>query len=591
MPIKMNLIIIPLLFVFSFVYTQKVVIFGSGIGGMTAALELLEKNPKFDIHIYEKLPELGGKSRSNHFPNTGRGGRKDLDGEHGFRIFPAFYDNLLDTLKKIPYKDGRNVSENLVKVTHFMMTNDRKQDPVIGVAPNNMIEFVQYVQSLMTVARVFKIPEREMSWFASRVWIISTSCMKRYDNDYDEVSYWKFMHAEELSHQTRMLVVHGLTKVLFASEGKIASLRTMGLMMVRLLFGTLLNQQPWIRLLNLPTNDVMIHPWINHLKKLGVHFYPSHELVELIADKGKVVSAIVKTKSGNIRVQGDYYISAIPGEKMAKVVTPALSRAAPSLSHLNKLIFMNMNGIQFYLKKDVPVVRGHIHAAFSKWSLAVVSQNQFWKGYDWNQVGDGTVKGIISICISAWDVKGEEDGPSKGKPAKECTKQEIIDEVWYQLHLSLPKLFDKDWKKHADLAFLDPALRFENGTVENEEPLYIDAVNATLIQPKARTELENLFMAADYVFTSTALASMEAANEAGRIATNELLKKMNHSGPFAKVFEFGWPEIYKYFVDQDCERYEQGLPPLGWYNTPRNFSMSEVDSNYQKLRKMWNKNQ
>lgn len=577
---------------FLFAFSQKVVIFGSGIGGLTSALELLEKNPKFDIHIFEKLDELGGKSRSNHFPGTGRDGRRDLDGEHGFRIFPAFYENIFDTLAKIPYQNGRNVSDNLVKVTHFLMTNDRGLDPVLGVAPNNVIEFIQYVRSLLDVARAFKIPEKEMGWFTKRVWLMSTTCKKRYDNDYDSVSYWKFMHAEELSHQTRMLVVHGLTKVLFASEGKIASLRTMGLMMVRLLFGTLVNQKPWISLLKLPTNDVMIHPWINHLKKLGVKFYPSHELVELISDKGKIVSAIVKTKSGNIRVQGDHYISAIPGEKMARVVTPALARAAPSLSQLNKLIFMGMNGLQFYLKEDIPVVRGHIHAAFSKWSLAIVSQKQFWDGYDWTKVGDGRVKGIISICISAWDVKGETDGPSRGKPAKECTKGEIIEEVWYQLHLSLPKIFPREWRSVAYLAFLDPAIRFHNNTVENDEPLYIDSVNATLIQPKAKTELSNLFMASDYIYTYTALASMEAANEAGRRATNELLKSINWNGPFSKVYDFAWPEIYKYFVDQDCERYEQGLPPIGWYDTPRNYSKVELDSNIQKLIQIWNeKNQ
>ena len=73
----------------TFIISQKIIILGGGIGGLTAAQELIEINPKLDIHVYEKLNTFGGKARSIKVPNSGVNGRMDLDGEHGFRILPA----------------------------------------------------------------------------------------------------------------------------------------------------------------------------------------------------------------------------------------------------------------------------------------------------------------------------------------------------------------------------------------------------------------------------------------------------------------------------------------------------------------------
>ena len=68
--------------------TQKVIIIGGGIGGLSAAHELVERN--FDVReIYEVLPIPGGKARSFPVPKSGTGGRKDLPGEHGFEFSPV----------------------------------------------------------------------------------------------------------------------------------------------------------------------------------------------------------------------------------------------------------------------------------------------------------------------------------------------------------------------------------------------------------------------------------------------------------------------------------------------------------------------
>src|SRR5262249_36067841 len=58
----------------------------------------------------------------------------------------------------------------------------------------------------------------------------------------------------------------------------------------------------------------------------------------------------------------------------------------------------------------------------------------------------------------------------------------------------------------------------------NAEPLLVNRRGSWFLRPEATTGVPNLFLAADYVRTYTNLATMEAANEAARRATNGILK-------------------------------------------------------------------
>ena len=85
----------------------KVVIFGGGVAGMSAAHELIERG--FEVEVYERQPSyVGGKARSIDVPDSAKSGKKPLPGEHGFRFFPAFYQHLIDTMSRIPFRDPKN---------------------------------------------------------------------------------------------------------------------------------------------------------------------------------------------------------------------------------------------------------------------------------------------------------------------------------------------------------------------------------------------------------------------------------------------------------------------------------------------------
>ena len=85
--------------------SPRVVVLGGGVGGLSAAHELIERG--FEVTVYETRDRAGGKARSMPVPGSGSGGRPDLPGEHGFRFFPGFYRHLPDTMRRIPYGGQR----------------------------------------------------------------------------------------------------------------------------------------------------------------------------------------------------------------------------------------------------------------------------------------------------------------------------------------------------------------------------------------------------------------------------------------------------------------------------------------------------
>src|SRR5262249_54815266 len=94
--------------------TESAIVIGGGVGGLTAAQELIERG--FAVTIYDARPVWGGKARSQPVVGSGTGGRKDLPGEHGFRFYPRFYKHVIDTMTRIPFGGG-HVADHLQATT------------------------------------------------------------------------------------------------------------------------------------------------------------------------------------------------------------------------------------------------------------------------------------------------------------------------------------------------------------------------------------------------------------------------------------------------------------------------------------------
>jgi uncharacterized protein with NAD-binding domain and iron-sulfur cluster len=564
--------------------SKRVIVLGAGVGGLTAAHELAERG--YDVTVIERMTEFGGKARSIPKPDTGTNGRQDLPGEHGFRFFPGFYRHIIDTMQRIPFHSGGNVAQNLVAATQSMLARFDKP-PLIGVLafPKTWGEWKTFLNEFRQSNGVsFK----DNLHFIRCLWVMMTTCMERVNTEYDQIAYWTFIDAAHRSAAYQHLLGEGLTRSLVAMQAELSSTRTIATVFCQMIYPMFDPTRQDDRLLCAPTNIVWIFPWASYLMTLGVQ-YRLGTLVtgfeaDPVAPRLKSIQ-IVENGVAKTLTYGedfDYVVTAIPVDGMAKILsTPSgkeFLQRAPGLKGIPQLETRWMNGIQFYLKHDIPIVNGHILYVDTPWALTAISQRQFWQQFEMTTAGDGTTRGMFSVDISEWS----EPGILIKKKACDCTRDEIAQEVWAQLKLShnmggvkvlpeqVPEYFMDDC---ISLERIDPFLKSPLAASKNPygdhvdlEPLFINTVGSARLRPNADFGFENFFLASDYVMTYTDLATMEGANEAARRATNALLDRDGSTAPRAGVWPLDQPWYIRPWQAWDRWRLRRGLPNL--FSTP-----------------------
>jgi uncharacterized protein with NAD-binding domain and iron-sulfur cluster len=532
---------------------KSVAVLGGGVAGLSAAHELAERG--YDVTVYEKKDMFGGKARSLSVPNTATAGRKDLPGEHGFRFFPRFYKHLPDTMMRIPFPGNGSVFKNLINATRIEVARAGKAPLVLTARiPQDPQD---WAVALHTTFTGIGVPDDEVLFFVDRLLVLLTSCPERRLAEYEKIPWWTFVGAETRSKEYQTLLAEGLTRSLVAMRAEDGSTRTVGYILLQLLFG-LLTTGGFDRLLSGPTNEVWLNPWLSYLKQRGVTMNAHVTVQQIHAGSSGVTSVSVGRNGQTQELTADYYIAAMPVEIMTGLVTDELKQLAPSLAALNQLPTRWMNGIQFYFSQDVPLDYGHTLYADSPWALTSISQKQFWQQANLANYGDGRVAGLLSVDISDWDAVGI----LVGKSATQCTAEEIKNEVWAELKAHLNVGGARVLRDDGLLSwFLDPDIQFPNpSSATNAEPLMINKAGTWQYRPEATTEIPNLFLASDYVRTYTDIACMEAANEAARRAVNGILAHSGSSAEPAALWPLQEPEFFKPMVEFDRMRFKLGLP-------------------------------
>jgi geranylgeranyl pyrophosphate synthase/uncharacterized protein with NAD-binding domain and iron-sulfur cluster len=567
---------------------HKVIVLGGGVAGMSAAHELIERG--FEVVVLERGQLAGGKARSIPVTDDGAGTsgheRADtgvasiehrLPGEHGFRFFPGFYKHVIDTMRRIPSFDGRTASDHLVPTTRVGFTQYGKPTFLI---PSQFPRTAGDVGTLLSDALlafgpVIGLSPEELAFFGARFWQILTSCEERRIGEYEGVSWWEFIDAEPRSPSYQKFLATGFTRSLVASKARKASARTVGDMFMQMML-TFLEPTSGStdRLLDGPTNLVWIDPWCSYLEFRGVQYVRESEVVEILCDSQRVTGVAVRRQGQRTLVEGDYYVAAIPLERIAPLINERMLAIDPTLGSLSTLApnVEWMNGLQFYLRRDLPIAHGHVIHIDSEWALTSVSQIQFWRSMSSDQFGDSDVRGVLSVDISNWDAPG-----SDGRSAMQCSREEVMREVWAQLKRSVN--IDREVLRDEDLHswYLDPDIQPSgngSGLLTNAEPLLVNLVNTWALRPDATTRIPNLFLASDYVRTYTDLATMEGANEAARRAVNGLLDATGFVGPRCGVWPLHQPEILVPLQRHDAARYAAGLP---WDDRLTRIAVEAVD--------------
>jgi uncharacterized protein with NAD-binding domain and iron-sulfur cluster len=536
---------------------------------MSAAHELVERG--FDVTVFETGSRAGGKARSMPFEETGKDGRPDLPGEHGFRFFPGFYRHLPDTMDRIPVRrGGATAFRHLVNAHEIQVARVGRRELVAPAHfPQSLAELESAVRFLARYAKDSGVRAADFAYFANRLFVLLTSCEERRFAQFEHQSWFDFCGASTRPPEYGLVLADGLTRTLVAARADRLSARTGGSILVQLLFDMSRAGGHVDRLLDGPTNDVWIDPWLDHLRERGVAFHLDHDVQSIRTERGRVTSVLVSSSEQQAEVVADYYVAALPVEQMQLLAGPVLCRDDPAMAGVHQLEVSWMNGIMFYLDRDVEVVKGHTIFLDSEWSLTAVSQQQFWD-VDLEGLGDGRVEGILSVDISEWRRRGRH---GSRKIAMKCTREEIRDDVWAQLEAHLNDDEVRELEAANVLAwFLDPAIRFPNPiAATNLEPLLVNTVGSWQSRPgatpadRARAHgraIGNLFLASDYVRTFTDLATMEGANEAARRAVNGILEASGVSAAPCDVLPLEEPGFFAPARLLDRVLFRLGRPPM-----------------------------
>ena len=538
-----------------------VAVLGGGVAGLSAAHELAERG--FRVTVVERKA-LGGKARSIPVPDSSTGGRRPLPGEHGFRFYPGFYRHIPDTMRRIPV--GRtNVRERLVPAPTASFARDGgRQDLRFPHTPGALLEPGALQEALISAYGQLsdELTRPDLEFFARRIAIFLLSSDARRAKQWEQQSWWDFVDADNRSEEYRRLLAVGVTRNLVAARAELASTRTIGIITEALLFSFIGRGTDGApdRVLDAPTNEAWIDPWITHLRSLGVTFRVGREVTGLELRQGRVAAATADGPRGQERIEAEHFVLAVPVERARRLLSRELLAADPRLEGLRELRTEWMNGVQIFLRRPVGIVEGHVSYVESPWALTSISQAQFWKGRDFRRdYGDGEVADCLSVDVSNWTTPGVRFG----RPADRCSRDEIVEEVIEQIrgHIDdrgaglLPQ-------EILHSAFVDPAISVgrRGSRSDNDEPLLVNTVDSLRSRPPARTAVENLVLASDYVRTNVDLATMEGANEAARWAVNAILQTSGSSAEPARLWKLERPIELERFKDVDAKDYAAGRP-------------------------------
>ena len=526
---------------------EKIVVIGGGIGGLSVAHHLVRAGVD-GVHMYEASDRVGGKAKSQY---VDVGAAAPYPGEHGFRFFPHFYRHIVDTMATTP-AGGGTVLDRLVGASDAGVAFDRDLSTIARTS--EPLEAFRFVTSVVRVLQDRKIQLDDVVRYAGVLLRFATSCQERRDQEYDRQPWTEFAHADSFSDSFDALVIKA-SRNLSAMRAAESSAATIGSISLQMIFdfepkiGRLMDP-----LLRGPTDETWLEPWLRHLEAAGVTFHFEKPLTAF--DFDDAAGRLRSVRFGAETVAADHYVCAVPLECVVPLLSAEMCAFDPSLARLASLAPRargDMIGLQFFLRRDVPIVRGHVHYPRTPFALTSVSQAQFWSPKPDARPGTPELKGVISAIISDWQSAG-----SEGLKASEYTdRNRLLEEVWRQIEGSLPVgAVDRG---DVIAMHLDQNVRL--GPFANDTPLLVHPVGQLALRPDAATRIANLYLASDYVRTHTDLATMEGADEAARRAAGAILAREGvpaERRPFVKPLTEG--PVFEAAKRLDAALFEAGLP-------------------------------
>lgn len=515
---------------------MRVHILGGGIGGMSAALHLARLSASgvmprdLEVHVYERLGRYGGKAVSQFIERDG-GGR--WPGEHGFRFFPNFYRCIVDTLKYVPvtaaHKARRGLDPDLGPTVFDLLESVGEGGAALGGAVHHIPRAQSLdgiVGAITETLSAFQVTPLDIATFSAEITRFLCTCNDRAVLTWEHDTLQGFLGRHDFS--PGMVTFLRSLRALSAMRADKGSLRTLFFTATQMIADFDPEYHLRDALLPGPTDYLMLEPWAEELGRLGVVFHPGQTVTGLAfgAPKRGLPSRLtsVTFDGPTPRIDAgadDVFVLALPFE----VARPLLV-AAPNLPVTLEGVHAipqrpdnlgdgaePMVGVQFWLKRDVPIASGHVVYPKARWAITSVSQAQFWRGTFASSLADTFgapgLEGILSAIVSGWEVESDRIH----KAPKDCTSEELAKEVFAQIVEDSGT--DLTWADVIDF-HVDSDIAFTAGRAHCTTPLWVSPSGSYLHRPNPDLQCGNLFLASDWARTETDVGSMESADEAAR---------------------------------------------------------------------------
>lgn len=484
---------------------KKVVIIGGGIGGLSAAFDLMQAGG-FDVHLYERNHVCGGQARSIESPRCSN--------VYAWRVWTSSYYNFFDIVDRIPSSSsGQFVgTSNFVELPKYVHSAGRFSD-------NNRTTLdIRNFQSKSEFRRVIRKLAAMMS--------LSDAGLKRYC----EVTFYDYIDPRE---QATVDFVDEFVGPILGMEARKATMRSVvrGWNLTYFSLGIYTGfRKPRIYVTTKPYNDAIFTPWVRMLRNGGVQVHMDTPIQSIDYDPAS--NRVRSVHVGNAKiVRADEFVLALDQTALRRLLMqstselmsfPMIQRASELCKVGNQMYF----GFMLYFSEE-----------FDSASLpGACASDQPWKP-------------VIQNYRTVWDLQSRKKCDAaellqvsclnlvpgyNGKTLEECSVQEALEESLLQLRRSI---LMRDMRTASGKSVWDVVDGYEvwphwktssrTGRMYNKLREYKFSINRGVWRrmPTTTTPISNLFFGSVIAKTDTPMVSMEIACTAGRNAAHAIASK------------------------------------------------------------------
>jgi hypothetical protein len=548
-------------------------------------------------------------------------------GEHGFRFFPAYYLHIWDMFQRIPVYQraqqangqvrwqptSRTVMDNVRRVITQGTTVEGKASLVFPrEAPRTPAELLTAAGQLVE----FGFTTTDVQTFVSRLIQYLVSSPLRRAAELQNLSAYDFFIGRDATAPRRFYytpsfeaLLQEMPRILAAFDSRWGDARTNLSTYLQLQLQMDRRDDKADGVLNGPTTESWFDHWYRRLVELGVRFVRSgadrlapppvdgsnpphlrprvqvqltdgtrvaadYTVVAVDAPAAEWITAALRLAgTGGTVAKLDGFATSAPPPRGPLQPTAARSSDRRDPYALDQMgcvpwdRFQTLAGIQYFFDTEFQLLRGHMYYSGTEWALSSINQSGMWERQP--TLGrDGHVS-VLSVDIGDFNTPSLHlvDESGRGKAARDCTADELAEEVWRQIAHAVTS--DVDNAPEALLPWptwyaLDRNLKMAAGPnqgtpARNEAPYLVPIVgdwpnrpgsepwnphgSSWMTRPTEAQWLENLeqrnvwqarhggyqvhnnsvVFAGTWNKTFTRMTSMEAACESARHAVNAIL--------------------------------------------------------------------